>query len=189
MLREINLIGKISAVRVRVISAEVLKQMSGASVIDFDKLLQLCTLDDGADRADDSWSDVKAIVAAFEFIFFQAAKNETDGEVLSLELQQLGMPKEHSDRLVRAYTEAFPHLREALNQQRLQLPRFSNADWQVNFVLASNSLLTVNEASVHLKLSLLDGQEHAFELSADKLRAFIGELKTARDLLQNLDAE
>ena len=187
MLREINLIGKISAVRVRVITTEVLKQLAGAAQIDFDRLLQLCALDDSA--GSDNWSDVKAIVAAFEFIFTQAVKHETDPEVLTQELQQLGMPKEHCDRLVRSYSDALPLVKQTFIDQRLSLPRLNSVDWQVDYVLSSDALLRLNEPTVQVKVALSTGKEHAFEMSVDKLRVLIGELKTARDLMVNLDLE
>lgn len=186
-MREINLIGKISAVRVRVIAAEVLKQLAAAAQIDFDRLLQLCALDDSSQT--DGWSDVKAIVAAFEFIFTQAIKHETDSEVLTLELQQLGMPKEHCDRLVRSYSDALPLVKQAFADQRLSLPRLAAVDWQVDYILSSDALLRLNEPTVQLKLNLSTGKEHAFELSSQKLRALIGELKLARDLMANLESD
>lgn len=44
--------------------------------------------------------DIKASVAMLSFIFSSAAKHNVDSESLSSELQQLGLPKGESARLV-----------------------------------------------------------------------------------------
>jgi COMMD2-7/10, HN domain/COMM domain len=142
---------------------------------------RLTSTDEGAD-----WKAVKGIVAAFAFIFTNAAKHNAESETLIMELQQLGMPKEHSDRLAKPYTDYVEHVRTALAEKRLALPHLVGVDWQVDFVLSSDALLELNEPSVQLRLQLDDDRAaagHIFSLSADKLRALLAELKTARSFM------
>nr|XP_037866227.1 COMM domain-containing protein 4-like [Chlorocebus sabaeus] len=49
--------------------------------------------------------DVKATVAVLSFILSSAAKHSVDGGSLASELQQLGLPKEHTAGLCRCYEE------------------------------------------------------------------------------------
>ncbi len=73
-------------------------------------------------------SDIKATIAALQWIFSSAAKYDVEEDVLTRELQQLGLPKgmlavnrpEHCDALARPYKENKQKLRERFETQTLQ---------------------------------------------------------------------
>ena len=46
-------------------------------------------------------SDTKGVVAALQFVLSNSAKYDIDDTTLQLEIQQLGLPKENADVLVR----------------------------------------------------------------------------------------
>jgi hypothetical protein len=77
---------------------QVLAQVLGGE-IDYTKIAKIT---EGA-----SPSDLKASIAALDFILCSAAKHE---------LQQLGLPKEHADSLCRPYQEGKERLRDRLGQ-------------------------------------------------------------------------
>uniref|UniRef100_A0A2K5K723 COMM domain-containing protein n=1 Tax=Colobus angolensis palliatus TaxID=336983 RepID=A0A2K5K723_COLAP len=87
-----------SSVKLRLLCSQVLKELLGQG-IDYEKILKLT-----ADTKFES-GDVKATVAVLSFILSSAAKHSVDGESLSSELQQLGLPKEHAASLCRCYEE------------------------------------------------------------------------------------
>uniref|UniRef100_A0A671FV95 COMM domain containing 4 n=1 Tax=Rhinolophus ferrumequinum TaxID=59479 RepID=A0A671FV95_RHIFE len=86
VLAEISTLAKISSVKLRLLCSQVLKELLGQG-IDYEKILKLT-----ADARFES-GDVKATVAVLSFILSSAAKHSVDGESLSSELQQLGLPK------------------------------------------------------------------------------------------------
>ncbi|XP_025246073.1 COMM domain-containing protein 4 isoform X8 [Theropithecus gelada] len=88
----------LSSVKLRLLCSQVLKELLGQG-IDYEKILKLT-----ADTKFES-GDVKATVAVLSFILSSAAKHSVDGESLSSELQQLGLPKEHAASLCRCYEE------------------------------------------------------------------------------------
>ncbi|XP_042198949.1 COMM domain-containing protein 4 isoform X2 [Callorhinchus milii] len=87
VLAEISTLAKISSVKMKLLCVQVLKELLGEG-IDYEKITKLT-----ADAKFDS-SDVKATIAVLSFILSSAAKYSVDGESLSSELQQLGLPKE-----------------------------------------------------------------------------------------------
>ncbi|KAI4825584.1 hypothetical protein KUCAC02_021264 [Chaenocephalus aceratus] len=87
VLAEISTLAKLSSVKMKLLCAQVLKDLLGEG-IDYDKVTKLT-----ADAKFES-GDVKATVAVLSFIFSSAAKHDVDSESLSSELQQLGLPKD-----------------------------------------------------------------------------------------------
>ncbi|KAF4804530.1 COMM domain containing 4 [Turdus rufiventris] len=86
VLAEISTLAKISSVKLKLICAQVLRDLLGEA-IEYDKILKLTSdakLESG---------DVKATIAVLGFILSSAAKHNVDSESLSSELQQLGLPK------------------------------------------------------------------------------------------------
>ncbi|XP_064013372.1 COMM domain-containing protein 4 isoform X1 [Pogoniulus pusillus] len=86
VLAEISTLAKISSVKLKLICAQVLRDLLGEA-IEYEKILKLTSdakLESG---------DVKATIAVLSFILSSAAKHNVDSESLSSELQQLGLPK------------------------------------------------------------------------------------------------
>ncbi|KAI6078001.1 COMM domain-containing protein 4 [Aix galericulata] len=138
-----------------------------------------------------SWvksGDVKATIAVLDFIFSSAAKHNVDGESLSSELQQLGLPKEHATGLCRSYEEKQSSLQESLRACSLRLSQLDSVSWRVDYTLSSSELRDVGEPLVHLLLRLRGGTAAAVPVavSADKFRVLLAELKQAQALMQTL---
>ncbi|KAM4661650.1 uncharacterized protein AAGF69_007778 [Amazona ochrocephala] len=90
VLAEISTLAKISSVKLKLICAQVLRDLLGGSM-EYEKILKLTSdakLESG---------DVKATIAVLGFILSSAAKHGVDSESLSSELQQLGLPKGRGD--------------------------------------------------------------------------------------------
>nr|XP_055134327.1 COMM domain-containing protein 4 isoform X3 [Symphalangus syndactylus] len=104
VLAEISTLAKMSSVKLRLLCSQVLKELLGQG-IDYEKILKLT-----ADAKFES-GDVKATVAVLSFILSSAAKHSVDGESLSSELQQLGLPKELLRSTCRARGQPVPLLR------------------------------------------------------------------------------
>jgi hypothetical protein len=69
----------------------------------------------------------------------------------------------------------------------LLVPTIEELKWRVDFVLSSSKLKEVNEPSVHLSIKVKNTPNpHTFELSMDKFQVLHHELKTVRDLMNNV---
>eukprot|EP01097_Dermamoeba_algensis_P001604 TRINITY_DN1600_c0_g1_i2.p1 TRINITY_DN1600_c0_g1~~TRINITY_DN1600_c0_g1_i2.p1 ORF type:complete len:208 (+),score=49.79 TRINITY_DN1600_c0_g1_i2:71-694(+) len=192
ILREIAVLAKISSVRMKVISVQVLENILGKE-IDYAKCIKLVS------DSNLEVSDVKAVISAVHFIVSNAAKYDLDDLTLSNELTQLGLPKEHCDALGRAYSERKDRMRQKLFQNTLKLPRLESVEWRVDYILSSSTLSQVNHPSIQLNIKTKElpgnrtgGKEdflikdHPVDVSTDKFLILLNELKEARALMDDL---
>uniref|UniRef100_A0A8C2V1G7 COMM domain containing 4 n=1 Tax=Chinchilla lanigera TaxID=34839 RepID=A0A8C2V1G7_CHILA len=179
VLAEISTLAKISSVKLRLLCSQVLRELL------YEKILKLT-----ADAKFES-GDVKATVAVLSFILSSAAKHSVDGESLSSELQQLGLPKEHAASLCRCYEEKQGALQETLRACSLRVNRLVGVGWRVDYTLSSSLLRSVEEPLVHLQLEVaaapgVVAQPVAMALSADKFQVLLAEMKQAQALMSAL---
>ncbi|XP_014817496.1 PREDICTED: COMM domain-containing protein 4 [Calidris pugnax] len=173
-----------SSVKLKLICAQVLRDLLGEAM-EYEKILKLTS------DAKLELGDVKATIAVLGFILSSAAKHNVDGESLSSELQQLGLPKEHAGGLCRSYEEKQSSLQDRLRACSLRLSRLGSVGWRVDYTLSSSELQEVNEPLVHLNFQLQEG-EHGrpaavpMVLSADKFRVLLAELKQAQAMMNTL---
>jgi hypothetical protein len=135
--------------------------------------------------------DIKAMIAALHLILSSAAKYDVEEKVLSLELQQLGLPKDSCNAVCRSYRGAKEKLREHLAANILQLPRLQNVQWRVDHLVRSGTTVQIDAPSVRLKLQTTqplnaNGCTETIELDADQFRALFSELKAARALMESV---
>ncbi|XP_063494818.1 LOW QUALITY PROTEIN: COMM domain-containing protein 4 [Symphalangus syndactylus] len=171
--------------KLRLLCSQVLKELLAGQGIDYEKILKL-TVD-----AKFESGDVKATVAVLSFILSSAAKHSVDGESLSSELQQLGLPKEHAASLCRCYEEKQSPLQKHLQVGSLRMNRLGGVGWWVDYTLSSSLLQSVEEPMVHLRLEVAaapgtPAQPVAMSLSADKFQVLLAELKQAQTLMSSL---
>ncbi|XP_042660332.1 COMM domain-containing protein 4 isoform X1 [Tyto alba] len=208
VLAEISTLAKISSVKLKLICAQVLRDLLG-DTIEYEKILKLTSdakLESG---------DVKATIAVLDFILSSAAKHNVDSESLSSELQQLGLPKgappgalpgvwsqfgflvspaggaEHASGLCRSYEEKQSSLQDSLRASSLRLSQLGSVCWRVDYTLSSSELREVNEPLVHLTFNVRDGERGRtaaipMALSADKFRVLLAELKQAQAQMNSL---
>ncbi|XP_017261054.1 COMM domain-containing protein 4 [Kryptolebias marmoratus] len=184
VLAEISTLAKISSVKMKLLCAQVLKDLLGEG-IDYDKVAKLT-----ADAKFES-GDIKASVAVLSFILSSAAKHDVDGESLSSELQQLGLPKEHVTGLCKSYEDKHSALQDKLRETSLRLGRLNSVSWRVDYTLSSSDLREVNEPLIQLKLQTQGAEPGSSEttvvsVSADKFRVLLAELKQAQAMMNAL---
>jgi len=186
LLKEITILSKISAVKVRLIVPQVVNELLGTS-IDWDKISKLVK-DANLER-----SDVKAAIAALNFIISNSAKYNVDDATLSNELRQLGLPKEHCDALAKPYRDNIEKLREIFSQQTLKLTRLQSTEWRVDYLLSSSALQDLNAPTIQLKLTTvsdaagkISNEQHTVELTPDKLRVLLNELRSAKESMDGI---
>ncbi|KAK3096181.1 hypothetical protein FSP39_024124 [Pinctada imbricata] len=153
--------------------------------IDYDKVYKITS------DAKFETGDVKASVAALSFVLSSAAKYAVDGETLANELQQLGLPKEHSTSLCKTYSDGLEKLQAQFKKKSLRLSQLDSVEWRVDYILSSSELKDVNEPNVQLRLHIKDRSTGSvkpvsFTVSAEKFRVLLNELKQADGIMENL---
>ncbi|KAM4765856.1 COMM domain-containing protein 4 isoform 2-T2 [Cyanocitta cristata] len=169
VLAEISTLAKISSVKLKLICAQVLRDLLGEA-IEYDKILKLTSdakLESG---------DVKATIAVLGFILSSAAKHNVD---------------KHASGLCRSYEEKQSSLQDRLRACSLRLSQLGSVRWRVDYTLSSSELQEVNEPVVHLTFNVRDRECEKMTavpvtLSANKFRVLLAELKQAQTLMNTL---
>ncbi|XP_062858130.1 COMM domain-containing protein 4 [Trichomycterus rosablanca] len=184
VLAEISTLARISSIKMKLLCVQVIRDLLDEG-IDYDKVTKLTS-----DAKFES-GDVKATVAVLSFILSSAAKHNVDGESLSSELQQLGLPKEHTTGLCKSYEDKRMALQEKLKESSLRLGRLEAVNWRVDYTLSSSELMEVNEPTVQLRLQSQNPESGSTEsttvsVTADKFRVLLAELKQAQVMMNAL---
>jgi len=148
----------------------VVKDILGVQEIDYSKVQQL-TADAKFDIA-----DIKASIAVLNFILTCATKHGVDDESLSCEIQQLGLPKEHTSALCKNYAENYQQFRIKLKNSSLRLNQIDGIRWRVDYILGSSQIKSINEPTVELCFDVKSGDEKqpiAFSITPNKLRVLL----------------
>ncbi len=185
---ETAVLAKMSSVRIKLICRQILLGLCGEG-LNYEKLAKLTS----SRRLSFSRSDVKAIIAGLEFILANAGKYDVEPDVLQEELMQLGLPQDTCLAVRKGYEGKKDAMRAFFRTKSLKLPQLTKVDWRVDYLLSSSDVKSLGKPSVRMNLTIDDPraagakatQSVAFEMSADKLRVFAMELKTARDMMAN----
>uniref|UniRef100_A0A4W3ILX0 COMM domain containing 4 n=1 Tax=Callorhinchus milii TaxID=7868 RepID=A0A4W3ILX0_CALMI len=177
VLAEISTLAKISSVKMKLLCVQVLKELLGEGIDVRDSL---------------NYHDVKATIAVLSFILSSAAKYSVDGESLSSELQQLGLPKEHAAGFCKSYEDKQAALQDRLKETSLRLNKLDCVSWRVDHTLSSSELQEVNEPVIHLKINVRNVDTNLVEptvmsVTANKFRVLLTELKQAQALMNSLN--
>jgi hypothetical protein len=116
LLKEIDTLSKISVVRIKLIVAAIVKGLVGDEIDVCKKRTTTCSyhtttlslfqfekVDSLVQKSNLTSGDVKGAVAGLDFILQSGCKYNVSDETLSLELNQLGLPKEHCEALAKVY--------------------------------------------------------------------------------------
>uniref|UniRef100_A0A671T0T9 COMM domain-containing protein n=1 Tax=Sinocyclocheilus anshuiensis TaxID=1608454 RepID=A0A671T0T9_9TELE len=171
VLAEMSTLARISSVKMKLLCVQVIKDLLDEG-IDYDKVSKLTS-----DAKFES-GDTKASIAVLSFILSSAAKHDVDSESLSSELQQLGLPKEHTTGLCKSYEDKHIALQEKLRESSLRLGGLEAVNWRVDYTLSSSELKQVNEPTVQLRLQAQDPETDSTQtttvsITADKFRVLL----------------
>ncbi|XP_067210061.1 COMM domain-containing protein 4 isoform X1 [Linepithema humile] len=174
LLAEINTLSRMTSIKMKMLGQAVAKYLAEGE-LDEEKVKKI-TQDAKLDA-----SDGKAMVAALELIFTSSARYGVSAADLSSELQQLGLPREHSTAVARIHTDHCSQITAVLSSQSLRVSRLSSIE-----VLSCDSASPVS--TVALKLKKIDGNEEdsTINISKDDVQVLLKELKRARALMENL---
>ncbi|XP_065676225.1 COMM domain-containing protein 4 [Hydra vulgaris] len=183
VLAEISILSRISSVKLKLFCQQVMLHLLGGS-IDYNKVNKF-TAD-----AKLEINDIKAAIAAVDFIFTNSAKYQVNSEILSNELQQLGLPKELAISMCKVLDENAEKLYSYLKQNSFRLSRMERFDWRVDYVLSSSHQDEINEAEIQILIKKQSNESLSetvtFSCTNEKLRCLLADLKYAYKLIEDL---
>ncbi|KAG7190217.1 hypothetical protein KM043_006340 [Ampulex compressa] len=174
VLAEINTLSRMTSIKIKILAEAVAKYLTEGE-LDEEKVKKV------TQDAKLELNDAKAMVAALELIFTSSSRYGVSAADLGSELQQLGLPREHSASVARLHTDYCPQITAALSSQSLRVSRLSSIE-----VLPSAGPSPFS--TVTLKLKKLDGngEDSTISISKDDAQVLLGELKRARALMESL---
>ncbi|KAF6017493.1 COMMD4 [Bugula neritina] len=184
VLAEITILAKMSSIKMKLLCAQVVKNLLGEE-LDYDKVKKYTS-----DAKYDT-SDVKAAIAVLKFIFNSAARYNVESSPLFDELQQLGLPKEHSTALCKTFADNSTKLQEFFKLKSLKLSQVKDLSYTVKHVLDPTNTQVMEEPLIQLSLVLdspdnLSPQTLSFSLTVRKFQVFLHEMKQARESMKHV---
>uniref|UniRef100_A0A6M2DCI1 Protein tabanus bromius n=1 Tax=Xenopsylla cheopis TaxID=163159 RepID=A0A6M2DCI1_XENCH len=178
LLAELHALSRLSSVRVRQLATLVVQSMLEEKM-DEEKLSKIMS---------DTKLDVlsmKAASSCINFVLQSAARHGAVDSALSSELQQLGLPREHSAAICKVYNEQCAAITNKLREQSLRVNRLN----EITTTVPEN---TIDCVQINLTLGdvIEDDQrvvkQHKFNVGKEDLLIMISELKKAQALMQEL---
>ncbi|KAJ8599379.1 hypothetical protein CTAYLR_007017 [Chrysophaeum taylorii] len=181
LLHEITTLSEISSVRLKLLVKQVLHHMLHSS-IDYAKVLKFTTPRDS--EADISASE--GTLAAVHFVLASAAKYDIDEETLAKEIEQLGLPRENAQAILRPYRESKAALRV----------KFSRDTFSVHRAIDYNCVKLPTEPDAEPAYRLALKLEHDanqtrdvdLDLPADQLPLLLHEMEQVLALMDSIEA-
>lgn len=190
VLLHIQLLSRLTASQLRDVVIEVVsilnskENKSTTDDIDLDKVLNITASSQLLEE------EVRACIAALDFIFVSAARYDTTPDVVSNELQQLGLPKEHSSSLCKVYSDNSTKLKESLSHKSLRINRLKQVSASPIRDKICGGGFQVNIPSVELTMTIESNCEkdrvEKLCLTEDSLLYMLKELEHCKEIMSNL---
>ncbi|XP_015592216.1 COMM domain-containing protein 4 isoform X2 [Cephus cinctus] len=174
LLAEINTLSRMTSIKMKILGQLVAKSLTEGE-LDEDKVKKI-TQDAKLDL-----SDAKAIVAALELILTSSSRYGASSTDLSSELQQLGLPREHSAAIARLHSDNSAQITAKLTAESLRINSLSSVELLPDQATSPFSKLCI-------KLKKINGIEDSVTLniSKEEVPVLLAELKRARNLMDGL---
>ncbi|XP_075222265.1 COMM domain-containing protein 4 [Lycorma delicatula] len=176
VLLQINTLARMSSVKIKIFCQVVAKTIGIGEELDFTKVKKL-TADAKLDL-----EDMKASIMALVFILESSARYGVSESALSNELQQIGLPREHSQAICKVYCEHSSAITERLAQSSLRISSLSEAAARPNGSYFDVQLTSWQAETGHHHI-------HCFTLSRQQMELLIQELKTANARMLKLQGD
>ncbi|XP_075678709.1 COMM domain-containing protein 4 [Dermatophagoides pteronyssinus] len=184
ILAQINVCSKLTSIKLKLILKEVMHHIISGKL----DLPKVCKLTADAKLTEE---ETKAILAALNFIILSSIKYETDSETLSNELQQLGLPKEHSITLSKSYADKFNEIKQMLQEQSLRLDPMLECSYEIVSKFNPDQTMSVHCPSLFLTIktnpTTTKNETTTFHVIPEKLSCLINDLKEVEKMMNESD--
>ena len=131
VLSEISLINRMSAVKLKLVMAQIVKKISG-SAYDSEKMQKFCR-DSKMDP-----EETKCMIAIMEFLVQQAGKHDITEVVFAKDLTQMGLAIENANVITKSYSENQDLLKKSMANQSMRISKIENLNYKLSYVMASS---------------------------------------------------
>nr|CAG4641326.1 EOG090X0HLW [Eulimnadia texana] len=123
-LAEIGILSRLSSVKMKLLSQLVVQELLGKD-FNVEKAVQLTS------DAKIGEKGLESLLASIRFVLHSGARFSVPEQHLSAELQQVGLPREHTAALVKVYSDSAKAVRQTLIENTLRRNRLDNATYQL----------------------------------------------------------
>ena len=145
LLTEIAIVAKLSTKQITFFAEQVIKQLLGKDLA-YDKLDKL------AQVVKFTRSDVKAALAAVNYVLDHATRYNVERKILGTEMQQLGLHEDLTNAVLDVYFKKKDTILALYKQKEFKLETIEKIDWRVDCVLGSSNIQGMAEPNIMLKI-------------------------------------
>lgn len=177
LLAEINTMTRMTSIKIKLLGQTIAKYLTDGD-FDKDKVKKI------AQDTKLEINDAKAVTATLELILTSSARYGVSPADLNNELQQLGLPREHSGAIARLHTDFCSQITAVQSLQSLRVSRLSAIEVTRNRISCNSFPLY----TILLKLEKLDGSKESFTINATcvNLKVLLAELKSVKAQMESL---
>lgn len=130
----------------------------------------------------------KSSMAALKFILYNAVRYSVPTELFNKELQQLGLPKDHSNQICIIYTEFYDKIKEAQFATTLSISQLGDIVLEPSGDPGYKHIHLVTNWEVTNGV-VKDKMEHSLSIRNEDLTKLVSELEIARKLMVKYSSE
>ena len=177
LLTEIAIVAKLSTKQITFFAEQVIKQLLGKDLA-YDKLDKL------AQVVKFTRSDVKAALAAVNYVLDHATRYNVERKILGTEMQQLGLHEDLTNAVLDVYFKKKDTILALYKQKEFKLETIEKIDWRVDCVLGSSNIQGMAEPNIMLKIKGSNSNDDvSFDMSSNMFRVLHAELKNAHTMM------
>ncbi len=177
LLTEIAIVAKLSTKQITFFAEQVIKQLLGKDLA-YDKLDKL------AQVVKFTRSDVKAALAAVNYVLDHATRYNVERKILGTEMQQLGLHEDLTNAVLDVYFKKKDTILALYKQKEFKLETIEKVDWRVDCVLGSSNIQGMAEPNIMLKIKGSNSNDDvSFDMSSNMFRVLHAELKNAHTMM------
>jgi len=180
LLTEIAIVAKLSTKQITFFAEQVIKQLLGKDLA-YDKLDKL------AQVVKFTRSDVKAALAAVNYVLDHATRYNVERKILGTEMQQLGLHEDLTNAVLDVYFKKKDTILALYKQKEFKLETIEKVDWRVDCVLGSSNIQGMAEPNIMLKIKGSNSNDDvSFDMSSNMFRVLHAELKNAHTMMTQM---
>lgn len=128
---------------------------------------------------------IKSAVACLRFLLTNATRFQADKNTFSTELEQLGLPKEHSAVLSNVFSESSDRIYGYLSKNTLSVNELINVTSEI-----PDDCIDCAQFTFDIKNELVNGvptrTTHKININKTNVKILLNELKTVQNLMEEL---
>ena len=180
LLTEIAIVAKLSTKQITFFAEQVIKQLLGKDLA-YDKLDKL------AQVVKFTRSDVKAALAAVNYVLDHATRYNVERKILGTEMQQLGLHEDLTNAVLDVYFKKKDTILALYKRKEFKLETIEKIDWRVDCVLGSSNIQGMAEPNIMLKIKGSNSNDDvSFDMSSNMFRVLHAELKNAHTMMTQM---